>query len=98
MINLHRVFVFVEGEKFSFDYNNLEKSNNEHKEFPVEALASYTKRVTKELLSPNSKSNHDCSLTCKKMFTIKIGNTDTRSHSACHKDAVPRYFNDINTV
>ena len=91
MINLHRIFVFVEGEKFTFDYNNLDKEIREHKDFPVEALASYAIRLVRELLSPNSKSNHDCSYTCRKMYAIKIGMTDTRNSNIGHKEAVPKY-------
>ena len=91
MIDLNRIFVFVEGEKFTFDYNNIDKDVLKHKDFPVEALASYTIRPVRELLSPNSKSDHDCTFTCKKMYAIKIGTTDTRSNNICHKEAVPKY-------
>ena len=90
MINLNRIFVFVEGEKFTFDYKNLDKGIRESKEFPIEALAAYAIRLVKELLSPNSKTNHECSFTCKKMYSIKIGNTDTRSNNISHKEALPK--------
>ena len=90
MINLHRIFVFVEGEKYAFNYGDLDKDCQDHKDFPIEALAAYAIRLTKELLSPNSRTTHECSFTCKKMYAIKIGATDTRNSNICHKDAVPK--------
>ena len=89
MINIHRISIFVEGEKFEFNGADLPACNPDNA-FPIGILKSYAARLVSELLSPNKRTDHACVETCKKLFAIKIGATDTRTISPDLKNSVPK--------
>ena len=88
MVRILRLRVYVEGLEHSYKTEGVEPICT--KGFPTAAALAFIRRATTELLSPNSRSEHNCGIDCKKTYGILIGRTDTTQDSLSLIDAIPR--------